>query len=185
MECRVSLTKREKLMILQQRYNIFVDEFHFFAPREDGKKVEYDHYDEHALLLGVWEGSELIASCRLVLPNTLLGLPTSNNLIVDSKKFQKDTLTAEISRITVTANHRTFKKTIVILQVMQKTIDQISNDYGISQLIGAVEPSFLRLLNCSKLPYVPIGPLQYLIGAERYPVMLSTLESTPSLKECL
>lgn len=172
-------------MILRQRYDIFVEEFHFFAPREDGERTEIDHYDEHSLLLGVWEESELIASCRLVLPNTLLGLPTYNSLIVDSEKFQKDTLTAEISRITVTSNHRTFKKTIAILQAMQQKIDLISNEYGIFQLIGAVEPSFLRLLNCSNLPYFPIGPLQYLIGAERYPVMLSTLQSTTSLKACL
>lgn len=183
--CRVSSNKTEESMILQQRYNIFVEEFHFFAPREDGQRIEFDHYDEHALLLGIWDNSELIASCRLVLPNTLLGLPTPSNMIVDSEKFQKDMLTAEISRITVTSTHRTFKKTIAILQIMQKKIDHICDEYGIFQLIGAVEPSFLRLLNCSGLPYFPVGPLQYLIGAERYPVMLSKLESTTLIKECL
>ena len=183
MECKIASTEIEKTAILRQRYDIFVKEFNFFVPREDGQRIEYDKYDDYALLLGVWEKGDLIASCRLVLPNTILGLPTLNAMTIDSDKLQSDQLTAEISRITVASNHRMFKKTIKVLQTMQKEIDRISANRGIIQCIGAVEPSFLRLLNCSRLPYSPIGPLQYLIGAERYPVVLLAKNHTTSLNE--
>lgn len=171
--CRVALIDEERNAILQQRYDIFVEEFGYFIPRDDGKRLEYDSYDTHALLFGVWENDLLIASCRLVLPNSILGLPTLNALLIDAEKIQRNHPTAEISRITIAHDHRVFKKTVRILQTMQKEINRVSYEHGIVQFIGAVEPSFLRLLNFAKLPYQPIGPLQFLIGAERYPVILT------------
>lgn len=176
LECKIALIEEEHNIILHQRYSIFVDEFKFFAPRNDGRKIEYDHYDEYSLLLGVWEKDVLIGSCRLVLPNDTVGLPTLNVMLIDSEKLLRDERTAEISRITVASTHRTFKKTIKVLQIMQKKIDKIASDHNILQLIGAVEPSFLRLLNYASLPYQPMGPLQYLIGAERFPVILKLKE---------
>lgn len=173
MKCTIASTEIERTAILQQRYNIFVEEFGYFASKEAEKKIEYDCYDDHALLLGVWENGILIASCRLILPNHTLGLPTQKAMLMDKEKIENDLPTAEISRITVASEHRIFRKTIKILQTMQKEINRISAEYGIVQLIGAVEPSFLRLLNFAKLPYKAIGPLQYLIGAERYPVLLT------------
>lgn len=184
-KCTIASTEMERTAILQQRHDIFVEEFNFFTPREDGQRIEYDKYDDHALLLGVWENDTLIASCRLLFPNSTLALPTLKSMKIDSEKFQRESPTAEISRITVSKGHRAFKKTTKVLQSMQKEINRISANHGIVQLIGAVEPSFLRLLNCSGLPYIPIGPLQYLIGADRYPVMLCSLEYTTPIKECL
>jgi N-acyl-L-homoserine lactone synthetase len=107
----------------------------------------------------------------MVLPDSPLGLPTLNTMKVDPKKIRKDLLTAEISRICVASDHRGFRKTIRILQMMQKELCRVSSETGIEQLIGAVEPAFLHLLHRSALPYRPFGPLQYRIGAERYPVV--------------
>jgi len=176
LECKTAFTERERHAILHQRYSIFVDEFKFFAPRDDGKEIEYDHYDEYSLLLGVWNKDVLVGSCRLVLPNDMVGLPTLNAMLIDSEKLVQNERTAEISRITVAAAYRTFKKTIEVLQIMQHKINQIASDHNILQLIGAVEPSFLRLLNYASLPYRAIGPIQYLIGAERLPVLLTLKE---------
>ena len=183
MKCHIASTVAEKNAILQQRYAIFVEEFNFFEPQNGSEGIEYDAYDEYSLLLGVWEHKSLIASCRLVLPNDTLGLPTLNAMIIDSVKLQNTHKTAEISRITVLATHRTFKKTIKIMQLIQKELYRISSDYNILQWIGAVEPSFLRLLQCSTLPYAPIGPLQRLIGADRYPVILTKRDYFISTKE--
>lgn len=176
LECKTAFTEKERHAILHQRYSIFVDEFKFFAPRDDGKEIEYDRYDEYSLLLGVWNEDVLVGSCRLVLPNDTIGLPTLNVMLIDSEKLVQNERTAEISRITVAAAYRTFKKTIEVLQIMQHKIDQIASDHNILQLIGAVEPSFLRLLNYASLPYRAIGPIQYLIGAERLPVLLTLKE---------
>ena len=172
-KCSVASTEMERTAILRQRYDIFVKEFGYFLPKEEDDRLEYDSYDTHSLLFGVWEDGSLIASCRLVLPNSSLGLPTLKAMVIDAKKIQCDQPTAEISRITIAPEHRVFRKTIKILQTMQEEINRVASEYGIEQFIGAVEPSFLRLLNCSKLSYQPIGPLQYLIGAERYPVILT------------
>lgn len=182
-KCQVALTVTEKSAILEQRYAIFVEEFHFFEPKEGSERIEYDQYDEHSLLFGVWEKENLIASCRLVLPNDILGLPTLNTMIIDSEKLQNIQQTAEISRITVASDQRAFRKTIKVLQTMQKEINRVSADYGITQWIGAVGIRFLRLLNQSRLPYRSIGPLQFHVGAERYPVLLRLQDYTSSRKE--
>lgn len=182
MECKIASTETERSDVLRQRYDVFVEEFHFLAPREDGQKIEYDPYDDHALWVGVWEEGTLIASCRLILPNKALGLPTLKDMTIDPSKLPERP-TAEISRITVANGHRTFKKTVKVLQAMQKEIASVSSKHGVSQWVGAVEPGFLRLLNFSHLPYSPIGPLQYRIGTERYPVMLTADDYSASLKE--
>jgi N-acyl-L-homoserine lactone synthetase len=178
MECKMASNEMEQSAILRQRYDVFVEEFNFFAPREDGKRIEYDAYDEHALLFGVWEKDMLIASCRLILPINPLGLPTLNTMVIDSEKLQDIQQTAEISRITVASDQRAFRKTIKVLQTMQKEINRISANYEIIQWIGAVGPRFLRLLNQSRLLYRPIGPLQFHIGSERYPVLLRLQDYT-------
>ncbi|MDD2267198.1 GNAT family N-acyltransferase [Sulfuricurvum sp.] len=173
MKCTVASTEMERTAILRQRYDIFVKESGYFVPKEKDDRLEYDSYDDHSLLFGVWENGSLIASCRLVLPNSSLGLPTLKAMEIDADRIQRDQPTAEISRITIAPEHRVFRKTIKILQTMQEEINRVSSTCGIKQFIGAVEPSFLRLLNCSRLSYQPIGPLQHLIGAERYPVILT------------
>lgn len=183
MECRVASTEMERTAILRQRHDVFVEEFNFFSPKDAAQEIEYDQYDAYALLFGVWEQNSLIASCRLILPNNPLGLPTFTSMHLDSEKFQPEQTTAEISRITVASTQRAFRKTIRILQAMQKEINQISAKYDIMQWVGAVGPAFLRLLNQSRLPYRPIGPLQLHIGAERYPIILTLHDYLSSLKE--
>ncbi len=183
MECRQASTEADRLAILRQRYDIFVEEFNYLAPREDGERIERDQYDDYSLLFGVWEKNDLLASCRLVLPNNPVGLPTSNALQIDSEKLRMDRHTAEISRITIAAKHRQFKKSIKILQSMRQEILHVSTGYGITRWIGSVESSFMQLLNLSHLPFTPIGPLQHHIGPDRYPVVLTVQDCITSLKE--
>lgn len=183
MECRIASTEIEKLAILKQRHDVFIEEFNFFTPKIDTQGIESDKYDKYALLIGVWEEELLIASCRLILPDNPLGLPTLTSMEIDSKKFQLSQVTAEISRITIASTQRVFKKTIRILQMMQKEINKVSIDYKITQWVGAVGPTFLRLLNQSRLPYQPIGPLQLHIGTERYPIILTLKDYTSTLKK--
>lgn len=182
-EGRIAVAESERMAILRQRYDVFVKELNFFAPIDDIIQLEYDQYDEYALLLGVWEEDELIASCRIVLPNDTLGLPTLNTLQIDSKKLWSNDFTAEISRITVASNHRSFKKTIKILQIMQDKIYQTSINHEITQCIGAIEASLMKLLSYAGLPYKPIGPLQHHIGPDRYPVVLSNHDYLDALKK--
>lgn len=183
MECRIASNEKEQTAILEQRYTIFVEEFSFLPPKEDGKYIEYDKYDGNALLFGVWEKDNLIASCRLILPSKRLELPTLSTMEIDSDIYVKNLPTGEISRISVASGHRVFRKTIKIFQTMQQKINRVSSEYGIVQVIGAVEPSLLRLLNCAKLAYQPIGPLQHHIGPDRYPIILKLQDSITSLKE--
>lgn len=181
-EGRIALTESERMAILRQRFDIFVEEFNFLPPREDGQRIESDQYDEYSLLLGVWEGDELIGSCRLVLPNNPLGFPALNTLVIDSTKLPADQLTGEVSRITVAAGHRTFKKSVLAIQAMQREIHRYSAVHGITQWVGAVEPSFMRLINCASVPCNPIGPLQHHIGPDRYPVIMPIRNDAGYLK---
>lgn len=183
MHCKMALNDAERNLIFEQRYVIFVEEFHFFAPRSDGRKIECDNYDDYSALFGVWEKNVLLASCRLVLPYSPLGLPTLNSMRVDRDAMDHTLSRAEISRITVFSEHRTFKKTTKILQTMQEELCRFAVDSRIQQFIGAVEPAFLRLLNCAMLAYKPFGPLQYHIGAERYPVFFSVHDCNSDAQE--
>lgn len=182
MVCRVANNETEQTAILQQRYAIFVEEYGYLPPYDVQMRIEWDAYDEHAQLFGVWEREQLVASCRLILPNTPLGLPTIKNMVIEKDYDLKESITAEISRIAVAAGYRTFQKTRTILQHIQKSIYQFSSQLGITQWIGAIEPRFLFLLNRSNLPYRSIGPLQFLTGADRYPVALNAAEYLHAVK---
>lgn len=182
-ECTTASTEIERTAILRQRYDVFVKEFNYLEPANETEQFEYDEYDPYSLLLGVWEKNILIASCRLILPNDVVGLPTLNSTMIDPQKLKSDQPTAEISRIIVARDHRKFKQTIKVLQAMQHEIYRLTSDYGISQCIGAIEVSFLKLLHYANLPYKPIGPLQHHIGPDRYPVVLTTDDYLTALEK--
>lgn len=183
MRCHLAATESAREIIHRQRYDIFVRELGYLDAETD-KTVEKDRYDPFALLLGVWDENELIASCRIVLPECPIGLPTVNYTTLHADWNPQGHRTAEISRITVAAGHRSFKKTIKVLQTMQHEIHRLSKPRGINQWIGAVEPGFLHLLARANLPYAAIGPLQHHVGADRYPVMLTAEAYLASRSEC-
>ncbi len=162
--CRTASTKDEREAILRQRHDVFVEELNFFIPREDGVPIEHDQYDDHAVFLGIWEKSTLIGSCRLILPNASINLPTLKAMDIDIKIFEPSTQTAEISRMTVIPPHRTLKKSIQALKAIDKEVNRIANMYNIVRLIAAVEPTFLRLLEYAKLGYRLIGSPQKYTG---------------------
>jgi N-acyl-L-homoserine lactone synthetase len=181
-KCTLACEEGEQKLILEQRYAIFVKEFNFFTPMRETHNIERDQYDAYSALFGVWEKNSLVASCRLILPHSPLGLPTLKTMEIDLCKIDHSLTSAEISRISVSAEHRTLEKTTKILQIMQKELCRFALIKGIEQFIGAVEPAFLRLLKCSMLAYQPFGPLQYHIGAKRYPVFY-LVQNCPSVSE--
>jgi len=181
--CRTASTKDDLDTILQQRYEVFVEELDFFTPPEKDTPLEYDQYDNHSLFLGVWEDSKLLASCRLIFEHDSFILPTLNAVFIDSPLYEANAKTAEISRLTIASPYRTFKKSIQIFKVMQEELDRVSVDHEINQLIASVEPTFLHLINRARLPYQSIGPLQHYIKFDRYPIILKLRDRISLSKE--
>ena len=170
--CRTASTKDELDAILQQRYEVFVEELDFFTPPNENIPLEHDCYDDHSVFLGVWEDNELLASCRLIFGNDAVTLPTVDAVFIDSPLYETNAKTAEISRLTIATPHRSFKKSIQIFTVMQQELDRIAVEHQLTQLIASVEPTFLHLINRAHLPYQSIGPLQHYIKFDRYPIIL-------------
>lgn len=181
--CRTASTQEEHEAIFRQRHEVFVEEFNFLAPREDGVPIESDHYDDHSVFLGVWEEEDLIASCRLIFENNDFILPTLSKVFIDSPLFEADAKTAEISRMTIASRHRSFKKSIQIFTIMQQELDRVSAVHNVSQLIAVVEPTFLHLIHRARLPYQSIGPLQSHIGTDRCPIILKLQDRLNLAKE--
>lgn len=181
--CRTASTKDELDAILQQRYEVFVEELDFFTPPEENVPIEYDEYDDHSVFLGVWEENKLLASCRLIFEHDSFVLPTLSAVSINSPLYEPDAKTAEISRLTIASPYRTFKKSIQIFTVMQQELDRVSAVHNVSQLIASVEPTFLHLINRAHLPYQSIGPLQHYIKFDRYPIILKLQDRINLVKE--
>ena len=179
MVCKQAVLPHEIEAIFQQRYDIFVEEYGFFPTREE--TLESDKYDEFALLFGVWDHNVLAASCRVIMPNPSLPLPTPQNLMT-KPLFIATPRTAEISRITISKPYRGFKNAQDIFRLMQSEICKMTSRL-IDEWVGAVNPFLLKLLNKAGLPYRPIGPNQFYIGDDRVPVVLSKNDYTKS-HEC-
>lgn len=159
------------------RYDVFKDteilkEYFYANNFEDGKEQdEYDSYSIHFLALDT--NGEVSANVRLIY-NSPIGYPTENNMKFDNSMFDRDKL-GELSRIFVNTKYRDIRTTKFLIEGLNKLIYIKLRELNLQYTYGALEASFLRLLNMYKMPYELIGEKQLdgKLGL-RYPCILYT-----------
>ena len=158
------------------RYQILCEELGFF-PKEkypDGlESDEYDPYSEHYVAL---EDNEIVATVRFI-HDSPISYPTPNHLHVCPiiQNFLKNKKLGEVSRIFIKKRYRNFKTTRKLMEEFVKPfMYRDFKKFKVEYSYGAMERSFIRLLQRWRVPHLFAGPLQSGYGSPRYPSILST-----------
>jgi N-acyl-L-homoserine lactone synthetase len=158
--------------VYEFRCTIMCDELKIVdrADYPDSREIDkYDPYSEHFAVLNA--NGEVCACIRLI-HHSPLGYPTENNMTFDIDKniFDRDKL-GEFSRIFIGSEYRSLKTTKRLMEGIKRVGYLKLKEMGIEYSYGALEKSFLRLLNMYKMGYEPIGKEQK-YGGQRLPCIL-------------
>lgn len=169
------VTDRELLdRVYRFRYKIWCEELGYIAPNSE--KKEQDVYDDYSDQFAILDSNDEICATMRLIHHSPIGYPTEKFLKLDdeTKIYRRDRL-GEMSRIFLNPKNRNLRDTKILINAIVKSLAYIKiKEHGISYCYGAVDPTFLKLINMFKIPYVPIADTGIYNGAKRYPVILYT-----------
>ena len=150
------------------RYEVAHDELNRI--NENREKKDVDVYDRYAVHFVAFDKKGKICATTRFIVNSPIGYPTENNMQFDLDIKNRDEF-AEISRIFIAKDVRGMKTTKLIMDNFKELIYHYIKLHNIKFMYGALEPSFLKLLQVLKINYKAIGE-----GADysgfRYPCIL-------------
>ena len=160
------------------RYRIWCEELGYTIPnRERYESDQYDRYCDQFMALD--SKGDICASMRLI-HHSPVGYPTENaiELPEEARIYPRNKL-GEMSRIFIHRDYRNMKDTRILINTIVKSLAYVKiKQHGIEYCYGSLEPSFLRLVNMLKIPYMPIGEAQKYHGIDdgtlRCPAILYT-----------
>jgi len=172
--------------IYRFRYHIACEEDDIFDKSRFPDGLETDEYDKYSIQYIVLDDKKKIAACLRLIHDSDIGYPVLNSLKVDpdeESKLSSYKKCGEISRIFINKNYRGMKSTGLIMDLFIKKVGKRMDDMGLVFTYGALEESFLRLLNIMKMPYKKIGPFQLYGNRLRAPCIMFTDELLELNKE--
>jgi N-acyl-L-homoserine lactone synthetase len=140
--------------------------------------MERDHYDEKAIHIVGWDGNTLAASSRIVLPETVLTLPTEEAFRIQIEPRGK---VADMGRQIVAREYSSFKNK-VFAALLARTWLEI-RAHGYSLVCGDFTPAMLRLYRIMGFDAKQLGPAQPFWGEERFPILVDVGRSMMALME--
>jgi N-acyl-L-homoserine lactone synthetase len=152
------------------RYKVAYEELNRISANK--RKQDIDVYDRYSIHFAAFDNRGKICATTRFIVNSPIGYPTENNLQfeLNAKKKERDKF-SEISRIFISKEVRGIKNTKIIIDNFIELIYAYIKLYQVEYIYGALEITFLRLLQILKINYQVIGE-----GAEysgfRYPCLL-------------
>lgn len=151
------------------RYDIMHEELNLIEANE--KRIDTDVYDRYSIHFVILDYQDNICAYTRFIINSPIGYPTENNMQFDLNIENRDKL-AELSRIFIAKDSRGIQTTKKIMIEFKKIIYHYIKLHNIEYIYGALEPSFLKLLQLLKINYQAIGEGEEYYGF-RYPCILT------------
>ncbi|MBW7835841.1 MAG: GNAT family N-acetyltransferase [Sphingomonadales bacterium] len=164
--------------VFRLRYQVYCMARGFEDPAQQLSGLEQDRYDEfsvHSLLLDGESGDDL-GSVRLVLPNTVVSLPSYAIAPEVKELADRDfpaATTAEASRFlrAVDAGRPSRWRSAEETLALMAAIVRMSAEHGMTHVLALVTEPMLRLLRRYRLNFRPLGePVAF--NGLRYPTVL-------------
>jgi N-acyl-L-homoserine lactone synthetase len=140
--------------------------------------MERDHYDEKAIHIVGWDGNNLAATSRLVLPEVGVILPTEEAFHIQIGPRGQ---VVDMGRQIVAREYSSIKHK-VFAALLAKTWLEI-RAHGYSLVCGDFSPAMMRLYRIMGFDVKQLGPLQQYWGEERTPIIVDVARSMMALVE--
>lgn len=169
------VTNQELLdKVYRFRYKVYCEESNALDPNNYPDKKEMDEYDKYSDQFAILDTDGEVCCTMRLIHHSPIGYPTANYLDFDKEvyNYHKDKI-CEMSRIFVAQKYRNMKDTKIFINSIVKSLTYPKiKEYGIEYCYGALESSFLKLVNMFKIPYYPLADAQLNYGKKRHPSIL-------------
>lgn len=157
--------------VFRFRYAIMHEEFGWVDSNLEKREADqYDPYSDHFAVLD--SKNRVCASMRLI-HDSPLGYPTEKFVDPQTLKTFDPATVCEMSRIFIAPQYRNMRHSKIIINgILKELAYKKMKEYGMTYCYGALESSFLKLLNIFGIPYHPIGEAHLNYGKQRYPCIL-------------
>jgi hypothetical protein len=137
---------------------------------------EADEYDEIALHLAAWDGDQLAATSRMVLPTNGLVLPTERAF---GMRFEPHGQVADMGR-QIVARPYTNMQHVVFAALLARTWLEV-HSRGCLYVGGDFTPAVTRLYRLMGFDVQQLGASRMYWGEERFPIVVDVAKSVPAL----
>ena len=157
--------------VFRLRYQVVVEKG-WAKPEKFPDGIERDAYDDRAAHILAVDSGELVGTSRLVFPQPGSRLPTEEafDVICESKMG-----VADIGRVCVAPGYRGENLRLFSALLGQTWIEM--RNRGCTRVLAAIKPSVARVYRSWGLKLKVLGTACNHWGEERYPVLISPVES--------
>jgi len=145
-------------------------------PEELPDGLERDEYDECAVHIAAWDGSQIAATSRIVLPAPELVLPTERAFGI---KIEPHGQVADMGRQIVARAYSSVQHLVFAALLAQTWLEIHAR--GFTLVCGDFTPAVTRLYRLMGFQVTQVGPAREFWGEERFPIVVDIVGSVPTL----
>jgi len=161
--------------IYRLRYQVVVERG-WARPEDLPGGREVDDFDEMALHLAAWDGEQLAATSRIVLPANGLVLPTERAF---GMRFEPHGQVADMGRQIVARPYSGIQHVVFGALLAQTWLEVHSR--GLTYVGGDFTPAVTRLYRLMGFDVQQLGPARTYWSEERFPIVVDIAKSVPAL----
>lgn len=169
--------KSDREAVYRLRYETVINRG-WAQPGDMPDGMEHDQYDERAIHIVVWDGHELVATSRLVLPGGDLALPTEEAFHI---RIEPHGQVVDMGRQIVAPEYGSIKHRVFAALLAKTWLEIRANDYSL--VCGDFSPAMTRLYRMMGFDVKVLGQAQSFWGEDRTPIMVDVAKSMQALME--
>jgi len=174
----VAGSPREREGAYRLRYQAAIDRG-WRQPEDLPGGLERDDYDEHAVHILAWDGEEIVAGARLVLPKPGLRLPTEEAFGIQVEPRGQ---VVDCGRYVVARRYTNLQHRMLAVLLARSWLEMRAR--GFSMACGAfVSAAMVRVYRRMGLQVRILAPPRTVWGEERYPIQFDAATSVPALTD--
>jgi N-acyl-L-homoserine lactone synthetase len=174
---RLSVTQslEELTAVYGLRYEVIVARG-WARPEDLPDGLERDNYDDRAVHIAAWDGTQIAATSRLVLPMPDLLLPTERAFEVKIKPHEQ---VVDMGRQIVARAYSNVQHLVFAALLGQTWLEMRAR--GFTLVCGDFSPVVTRLYRLMGFQVAQVGPTREFWGEERFPIVVDVVGSVPAL----
>ncbi|MGB8645111.1 MAG: GNAT family N-acyltransferase [Anaerolineae bacterium] len=175
LEFRVADSPAALDAIYRLRYAVVIERG-WAQPEDLSDGREHDEFDALAIHIGAWDGVELAATSRIILPAPGLILPTERafDLTIEPRGEVVDMGRQIVAKRYSSIQHQVFAA------LLAKTWLEM-HVRGYVRVCGDFTPAVTRLYRLMGFQVAQVGPARKFWGEERFPIVVDIAASVPTL----
>ncbi len=172
---RIAQTPEELTAVYRLRYEVIIERG-WARPEDLPDGLERDEYDDHAVHIAAWDGAQIAATSRIVLPAPDLVLPTERAFGV---KIEPHEQVVDMGRQIVAHAYSNVEHLVFAALLAQTWLELHARGYTL--VCGDFTPAVTRLYRLMGFQVAQAGPAREFWGEERSPIVVDVASSVPTL----